>query len=49
MTGGPSNPIYVPLGNSGHPFTVILMSLFGTDLDDVPEDDYYDESLFEVE
>ena len=50
MTGGPSNPIIVPLGNSGHPFSeVIVMSLFGTDLDDLPEDGEYDESLFEVE
>lgn len=50
MTGGPSNPIHIPLGNSGHPFTeVILMSLFGSDLDDLPEENEYDESLFEVE
>lgn len=49
MTGGPFNPIHILLGNSGHPFTeVILMSLFGTDLDDLPEEDEYDESLFEV-
>lgn len=49
MTGGPSNPIQISLGNTGHPFKVILMSLYGSDLDDLPEEDEYDESLFEVE
>lgn len=40
---------YVKLGNQGHPWHNLTESLFGTDLDDEPEYNDDDQSLFEVE